>query len=359
MVYPDTFEGFAVQSAETWTQPKRTEYKPRPFEETDIDIKVIACGVCGSDVHTVTGGWGSCPYPLVVGHEIVGHVVRVGSKATTGLKVGDRVGVGAQAFACLQCSQCKNDNEIYCKHQLDTYGATFPGGFISQGGYASHVRVHEYFVFPIPDALETKLVAPMLCAGATAFSPLYRNGAAPGKKVGIVGIGGIGHFGILFGKALGAEVWAISRSNAKKEDALKLGADGYIATQEENWTAPHAMTFDLIVNCANSSKNFNLDDYLSLLDVNGKFINVGLPEGDGFQIHPFKMMGNAAVFGFSHIASRKEILYMLDLAAEKGLQPWVETVPVGEEGCGTALKRCHDNDVKYRFTLVDYDKAFN
>ncbi|KAK9465822.1 chaperonin 10-like protein [Lipomyces arxii] len=357
-MYPETFEGFAVESAETWTAPKRHEYKPRPFEDTDIDIKVCACGVCGSDVHTVTGGWGACPYPLVVGHEIVGHVVKVGDACKTGLKVGQRVGVGAQAFACLQCKQCKADNEIYCAHQRDTYGSEFPGGFISQGGYSSHVRVHEYFVFPIPDSLDTKLVAPMLCAGATAFSPLYRNGAAPGKKVGIIGIGGIGHFGILFGKALGAEVWAISRSDAKKADAIKLGADGYIATKEPNWAEKHALSFDIIVNCANSSKGFNLDDYLSLLDVNGRFINVGLPEGDGFQIHPFKMMGNGATFGFSHIASRKEILYMLNLAAEKKIQPMVETIPVGESGCGEALRRCHDNDVKYRFTLTDYDKQF-
>ncbi|KAK9350037.1 hypothetical protein V1523DRAFT_123633 [Lipomyces doorenjongii] len=147
MVYPDTFEGFAIHSAETWTQPKRTEYTPRPFKETDVGIEVIACGVCCSDVHTVTGGWGACPYALVVVHDIVGHVIRVGSKTMTGLTVGERVGVGAQAFACLQCRQCRNDNEIYCTHQLDTYGATFPGGFVSQGGYASYEHVHERFVF--------------------------------------------------------------------------------------------------------------------------------------------------------------------------------------------------------------------
>ncbi|KAK9479560.1 chaperonin 10-like protein [Lipomyces japonicus] len=358
MVYPETFEGFAVHSKETWASPKRTEFKPRPFEETDVDIKVKACGVCGSDVHTVTGGWGSCPYPLVVGHEIVGEVVNVGSQVN-GLKIGDRVGVGAQAFACLNCKQCKNDNEIYCKHQLDTYGSTYPGGFVGQGGYASHVRVHEYFVFPIPDALETTLVAPMLCAGATAFSPLYRHGAGPGKKVGIIGIGGIGHFGILFAKALGADTWAISRSDAKKADCLKLGADGFIQTNEKDWNVPHELSFDLIVNCANSNQNFDLDQYLSLLDVNGKFINVGLPEGDGFAFHPFKMLGNGALFGFSHIASRKEILAMLNIAAEKNLKPWIETIPVGEAGCGEALRRCHENDVRYRFTLTDYEKQFN
>ncbi|KAK9380303.1 chaperonin 10-like protein [Kockiozyma suomiensis] len=358
MGYPDTFAGFAVESAEKWNQPKYREYKPRPFEDRDVDIQVIACGVCGSDVHTVTSGWGACPYPLIVGHEIVGYVKRVGDKCVTGLKVGQRVGVGAQAWACLECRQCKNDNEVYCPHMRDTYGSEYPDGSIMQGGYSSHVRIHEYFVFAIPDALKTELVAPMLCAGATAFSPLNRNGCGPGKRVGIVGIGGIGHFGILFAKALGAEVFAISRSDKKKEDAIKLGADGFIATQDKDWNKEHSMTFDLIVNCANSTKDFDLSAYMSLLDVNGRFINVGLPEGDGFKVEPFKMLGNGAVFGFSHIASRPEIIKMLDLAAEKGIESWVETLPVGEKGCGEALSRCYANDVRYRFTLTDYDKAF-
>ncbi|KAK9455618.1 chaperonin 10-like protein [Dipodascopsis uninucleata] len=358
MGYPETFEGFAVFSSDTWSKPKRREYTPRPFEDCDVDIKVSACGVCGSDVHTVTGGWGGCPYPLVVGHEIVGTVVRVGPKCKTGVQVGQRVGVGAQAFACLNCPQCAEDNEIYCRHQRDTYGSAYPDGSITQGGYASHVRIHEYFVFPIPEKLVSEDVAPMLCGGATAFSPLYRNGAGPGKKVGIIGIGGIGHFGILFGKALGAEVIAISRTDAKKADALALGADGFIATAEKDWAEKHIMTFDVIVNCANSSKNFDIASYMSLMKVNGRFINVGLPEGDGFKINPFSMLKNGVLFGFSHIASRKEILKMLDIAAEQNIKPWIEKIPVGEEGCGQALSRCHANDVRYRFTLTDYEKEF-
>ncbi|KAK9448911.1 chaperonin 10-like protein [Limtongia smithiae] len=357
MVYPDTFQGIAVLAQPEWQSPKKIEFTPRAFEDHDVDIEIVACGVCASDVHTISGGWGECPYPLVVGHEIIGKVIKLGDKCTTGLTLGQRVGVGAQAWACLACPQCGSDNEVYCPHLRDTYGSKYPDGTVMQGGYASHARVHEFFVFPIPDSIPTNLAAPMMCAGATTFSPLIRNGAGPGKKVGILGIGGLGHFGIIWAKALGAEVWAISRSNAKKEDALALGADGYIATAEENWDEAHLRTFDLIVNCANSSA-LDLPKYIDLCKVNGRFICVGLPEGDGFLIKPFNMMHNAALFGFSHIATRKEILQMLDLAAEKNLKPWVELLPVGEAGCSEALKRCYSHDVRYRFTLTDFEKEF-
>ncbi|CRK31484.1 hypothetical protein BN1723_018452, partial [Verticillium longisporum] len=159
----------------------------------------------------------------------------------------------------------------------------------------------------------------MLCAGLTAYSPLVRNGAGPGKKVGIVGIGGIGHFGVLFAKALGAEVWAISRSRSKEEDSLKMGADGYIATAEENWNEKHKMSFDLIVNTASSSEGFDLSTYLTLLDVHGKWVSVGLPGGGGFEVRNQDFLPNGCFIGSSHLGSRRETLEMLDLAAEKKL----------------------------------------
>jgi alcohol dehydrogenase (NADP+) len=151
---------------------------------------VSACGVCGSDVHTITGGWGEVPTPLIVGHEIVGRAIRVGPSVKN-IKVGDRVGVGAQAWACLECKLCKADQENYCPRQVDTYGAPYEeqeGGVTAQGGYSSHVRANEYFVFKIPDGIADEIAAPMLCAGITTYSPLVRLGAGPGKKVGIVGM---------------------------------------------------------------------------------------------------------------------------------------------------------------------------
>ncbi|KAH8714578.1 chaperonin 10-like protein [Ilyonectria robusta] len=356
-MYPETFEGFAIPSADKWNSPKRFEFQPKPFGDYDIDVKIIACGVCGSDVHTATGGWGNKIWPLVPGHEIIGNAVKVGSKVTT-VKVGDRVGVGAQISACLECDTCREDNETYCKQQMDTYGSVYPDGTVAHGGYSSHIRAHEHFTFPIPEGLQTELVAPMLCAGLTAYSPLVRNGVGPGKKVGILGIGGIGHFGILFAKALGATTYAISRSRAKEADAVKMGADGFIATKETDWAKAHEMTFDFILSTASSDDGFDLAPYLSLLKTHGRFIAVGLPEGAGWQIRPQSLLANGCLIGSSHLGSRKETLEMLQLAGEKQIKSWVETIPVGEEGCGKALERVHNGDVRYRFTLVDYDKQF-
>lgn len=229
---------------------------------------------------------------------------------------------------------------------------------MSQGGYSSHVRTHEHWVFPIPEKLETELVAPMLCAGLTAYSPLVRNGCGQNKKVGIVGLGGIGHFGLLFAKALGAEVWVISRSHGKEKDALAMGADGFLATQDKDWNEPHKMTFDLILNTASSNDSFDLNAYLSLLDVHGRWISVGLPEGEGQGVKTGDIFPNGALIGASHLGSRKEVLAMLDLAAEKGIKSWVEEIQIGPEGLKSALQRVHGNDVKYRFTLTGYDKVF-
>jgi len=358
MVYPETFTGFQVNGPESWTEFHKNEYKPKPFGDYDVDIKIQACGICASDIHTISGGWGEQHFPLCVGHEIVGVALKVGPKVTL-VKPGQRVGVGAQSWSCLDCKQCANDNETYCRKQLDTYGAVWPDtGLVSQGGYASHVRTHEHWVFPIPDGLTTNQAAPMLCAGLTAYSPLVRNGAGPGKKVGIVGLGGIGHFGILFAKALGAETWAISRSHAKEADALKMGADGFIATQDKDWEKDHIMTFDLIINTANSSEGFDLSKYLSLLDVHAKWVSVGLPEGAGTEVKTADFMNNGCLIGASHLGSRSETLAMLDLAAKNGIESWVEEVQIGPNELSEAVQRLKKTDVRYRFTLTGYEKVF-
>lgn len=199
----------------------------------------------------------------------------------------------------------------------------------------------------------------MLCAGLTAYSPLVRNGAGPGKKVGIVGLGGIGHFGLMFAKALGAETWAISRSRDKEADARALGADGYIATAEEGWEKEHLCSFDLIVNCANSSKGFDLAKYLSMMDVHGRWISVGMPEEEGQVIKAQNLIANGVLIGASHLGSRREMLEMLQLAAEKGLKGWVEELPIGEEGLREAMQRMKKGDVRYRFTMTGYEKVFD
>ncbi|KAF4995844.1 hypothetical protein FDECE_12677 [Fusarium decemcellulare] len=356
-MYPDSFEGFGIPSAQDWSSPKRITFKPKPLQDYDVDVKIAACGVCGSDLHTANGGWGNKNWPIVPGHEIIGHVVQTGSKVTS-VKVGQRVGVGAQIASCQDCDACKTENETYCPQWMDTYGSVYPDGTLAQGGYSSHIRAHEHFTFLIPDKLYTELAAPMLCAGLTAYSPLVRNGVGPGSTVGVVGIGGIGHFGLLFAKALGAKTVAISRSRAKEVDARKLGADDFLATVEPGWNKEYARKFDFILSTASSADGFDLSDYLSLLKVHGKFIAVGLPEGAGWQIRPQSLLTNGCLIGSSHLGSRREVLEMLQLAADKDIKSWVETIPISEEGVGLALERLHMGDVRYRFTLVDYDKQF-
>ncbi|KAI1865740.1 hypothetical protein JX265_008063 [Neoarthrinium moseri] len=362
MPYPDEFEGFMINELGKYKDFKKQPFKPKKFGDNDVDIKIECCGVCGSDVHTITGGWGDAPTPLCVGHEVVGKAIKVGSGVKT-VKVGDRVGVGAQVWACLKCPQCKSDNENYCPHMVDTYGAPYPKDVdpdetISQGGYASHIRAHEYFVFPIPDAIPSHAAAPMMCAGLTVWSPLVRAGIGPGKVVAIVGLGGLGHFAVLWAAALGADVTVISHSPHKKEDALKLGAKHFVSSGEKDWAKPLAFKFDFVLNTADMTNTFNLDEYLSILKVNCRFHQVGLPDEPIKELKPQQFMANGSSIGASHIGSRPEMLAMLKLAADKKITPMIETLPVSEKGCAEAVDRVKNNKVHYRFTLTDYDKAF-
>jgi len=357
MVYPENAEGFMINSQKEWKTFKKQEFKLKPFEDRDIDIAIECCGVCGSDVHTISGGWGDAPMPLCVGHEVIGRAVKVGKDVKT-VKVGDRVGVGAQIQADLTCNNCKADQENYCPSSVDTYGAEYKDGTVSQGGYASHIRAHEYFTFPIPDSIPSVIAAPMMCAGLTVYSPLVRLGCGPGKKVGIVGIGGLGHFAVMFAKALGAEVYVLSHSPDKKEDALKMGGDHFILTTEEDWHKPYAFTFDFILNSADAAHKFNLPNYLSTLKVMGRFHNVGLGDEPLPQIKAQDFAPNGSYIGASHIGNRPEMLAMLDLVEKHNIRTWVEEIPISAEGCAKAVTGVHDNSVRYRYVLTDFDAAF-
>jgi alcohol dehydrogenase (NADP+) len=198
----------------------------------------------------------------------------------------------------------------------------------------------------------------MLCAGLTVWSPLVRAGIGPGKKVAVVGIGGLGHFAIMWASALGAETYAISHSPHKKADALKLGAKEFIVSGEKGWNEKYQFAFDFVLNTADMTHTFNIADYLSILKVNATFHQVGLPDHALPEIKPQMFMSNGSSIGASHIGNRPECLAMLKLAADKKLFPMVETIPISEEGCKAAVTRVKNNKVRYRFTLTDYDKAF-
>ncbi|KAG8967349.1 NADP-dependent alcohol dehydrogenase [Tulasnella sp. 419] len=344
------FKGYAVKDGSKWDEFEVMEYQPKNWEETDVEIAITHCGVCGSDVHTINGGWGGAPYPLVVGHEIVGKVIRVGSQVKD-IKVGDRVGVGAQISACYDCRACNSNNENYCPKQTDTYGHFYPDGIKTMGGYSTAIRANHRFVFPIPDGVESRHAASMLCAGLTVYSPLSRNGCGPGKKVAIIGIGGLGHYAILFAKALGAEVTAFTQSDRKVKDIEALGADHIVITgNDANFHKPYDRQFDIIVCTRDSSRDMPLAEYLSMLWVNGKFIVAGLPDDPLPPISAFALLPNGANLGGSHIGSKVEALAMLQLAAEKGIKPWIEELPMKD--VGKAIRGVFQNKARYRYVLT-------
>jgi alcohol dehydrogenase (NADP+) len=236
-------KGYAITDTKKWHDFQVVDFELKTAEDDDVDVHILYSGVCGSDLHTINGGWGELKNKAVIpGHEIVGKVTKVG-KNVKDIKVGDRVGVGAQVGSCMECTSCHSDYENYClgskdgkKGCVDTYNAKYPDGSEAQGGYSTAIRAHQRFVFPIPEGLASEDAASMLCAGLTTWSPLKRNGCGPGKQVAVIGLGGLGHYATIFAVALGAEVTVISHSPKKKEDALKLGAKHFVSTgEEENW----------------------------------------------------------------------------------------------------------------------------
>jgi D-arabinose 1-dehydrogenase-like Zn-dependent alcohol dehydrogenase len=356
MASPTSFHGWlahdktAAQGTMTWSA-----FTPKPFNAIDIDIKISHCGICGSDVHTLRSGWGNTHYPTCVGHEIVGHVVRLGSSVTK-FRLGDRVGVGAQAFSCLKpdCEECSAGLEQHCSKMVGTYNGRYPDGSWSMGGYADYVRVPAHFAVKIPSQLTSEDAAPMMCGGITVFAPLRNNGAGPGKKVGIVGVGGLGHFGILFAKALGCDkVVAISRRRNKEADARAMGATEYIATAEDpKWARTHSRSLDLIVSTV-SAPDMPLESYLRLLRTGGQFIQVGAPEDKLPPIAAFGLIGKGCKIGGSQIGSPRDIEEMLKFAAEKGVKPWVQKRSMKE--ANRSVVEMEEGKARYRYVLVNPD----
>ncbi|KAH9944734.1 chaperonin 10-like protein [Amylocystis lapponica] len=334
------FKGYALTDSSKWTNLKVTSFQPKTFQPEDVELAITHCG------------WGESKLPLVAGHEIVGIVTRVGDKVKT-FKPGDRVGVGPQIGSCLQCRACKMDYENYCPDALETYNGEYPDGVVTQGGYSTAIRAHERFVFPIPNEIESRDAATMFCAGLTVYSPLKTYGMGPGKKVGVIGIGGLGHFAVLFGKAMGAEVYAFTHDKSKLDDIKKMGADHIVYTGDKDFAKPYAATLDLIISTRDTyDANASLSEYLSMLFIHGKFISVGIPNTDNPlpAMHPFDFAPNGCLVGGSHAGSKKECMEMLELARAKGVRPWIEELPMKD--AGKALKGVQENTVRYRYVLT-------
>jgi uncharacterized zinc-type alcohol dehydrogenase-like protein len=315
----------------------------------DVQIEIAYCGVCHSDLHTVKSEWAGTRYPCVPGHEIVGHVSAVGGEVT-GFKVGDTVGVGCMVDSCQHCAACDEGLEQYCSNGFTgTYnGRTQDPPGHTLGGYSQRIVVDERFVLRIRhDAGQLAAVAPLLCAGITTYSPLRHWNVGPGKKVGIVGIGGLGHMGIKLAHAMGAHVVAFTTSESKRQDAHTLGADDVVVSRDADAMAAHAGTFDFILDTVAASHQ--LDAFTTLLARDGTLCLVGVPEHP----HPSPNIG-VLIFGRRSIAGSliggiAETQEMLDFCAEHGIVSDIELIPA--QAINEAYERMLRSDVKYRFVI--------
>ncbi|WNZ09014.1 NAD(P)-dependent alcohol dehydrogenase [Streptomyces sp. 11x1] len=325
---------------------ERTTIERREVGEFDVLIDIKYAGICHSDIHQAREGWGEAIFPMVPGHEIAGVVEAVGSGVTK-FAVGDKVGVGCMVDSCRECENCRAGLEQYClKGNVGTYNAIGKDGEPTYGGYAEKIVVDEAFTVRIPDGIALDEAAPLLCAGITTYSPLKHWNAGPGKKVAVVGLGGLGHMGVKLAHALGAEVTVLSQSLRKREDGLKLGADHYYATSDEATFKELAGTFDLILSTV--SAPLNLDAYLSLLKTDGAFVNVGAPE-EPVALNLFSVIGGRKTLAGSGIGGIQETQEMLDFCAEHGLGAEIELIRADQ--INEAYERVLASDVRYRFVI--------
>ncbi|MFF8941111.1 NAD(P)-dependent alcohol dehydrogenase [Streptomyces sp. NPDC014864] len=325
---------------------ERTTIERRAVGEFDVLIDIKFAGICHSDIHQAREGWGEAIFPMVPGHEIAGVVSEVGPGVTK-FQVGDRVGVGCMVDSCRECENCKAGDEQYCvKGATMTYNGIGKDGEPTQGGYSEKVVVDENYVLRIPDGLPLDVAAPLLCAGITTYSPLKHWGAGPGKKVAVLGMGGLGHMAVKIAHALGAEVTVLSQSLRKKDDGLKLGADHYYATSDPKTFEELQGTFDLIVSTV--SAPLDLGAFLSLLKTRGALVNVGAPE-EPIALNLFSVIGGGKTLAGSMIGGIAETQEMLDFCAEHSLGAEIELI--GAEQINDAYERVLASDVRYRFVI--------
>lgn len=353
---PEKFTGYAAldERAGKELDLKPYSYQPQKWNESLVDIRITHCGICGSCIHTLRNTWPSpTQYPAICGHEIIGHIVRAG--AQSGHRVGTRVGVGAQAGSCGSCEYCNSDLEAYCvEGMLGTYQGKWSDGSIAQGGYADYVRVQGKFAIEIPKELSSESAAPMMCAGITTYNPIKTGGAGPGKNVAIVGIGGLGHLGIQWAKALGAEVFAISHSDSKKNDAERLGVkpENFIVAKDPDGVVKEwRNTFDLIV-CTSFQADLPVDRlYLPLLKPLGHLTLVGLPDEKIPAFFGHALVRKGVSFGGSLIGPPAMIKEMLDVAVKHNVRSWTSSHSMDQ--VAQKVKDMHEGQARYRFVMTN------
>lgn len=313
----------------------------------DVVVDIDYCGVCHSDIHTARAEWGEPMYPVVTGHEIVGRVVAVGA-AVTKFAVGDLAGVGVIVDSCRECEACQSGFENYCLgRNVGTYNSReLESGNTTYGGYSTSIVTDERFTFRIPTNLDAAAVAPLLCAGITLWSPLRHWNAGPGKRVAIMGMGGLGHMGVKLAHALGAHVTVISHSDRKRDDALRLGADEFVASSDAEALKPLRGSFDLILNTVSADIDINV--YLKLLKWNGTLVALGLP-GKPMAVEAGSLMDKRRSLSASGIGGLKETQEMLDFCGQHNIVSEIERITPAR--INEAWDRVVASDVKYRFVI--------
>jgi alcohol dehydrogenase (NADP+) len=337
--------GYAAAEAGGALAPFR--FARRAPRADDVAMEILYSGVCHSDLHMVRNDWGNSAYPLVPGHEIVGRVTAVGPDVTR-FAVGDAVGVGCMVDSCGTCDQCRKGEEQFCRAGMTmTYGDRDRiSGEPTFGGYSKHLLVREAFALRIPASLDLSRTAPLLCAGITTWSPLHTFGAGPGRRVGVIGLGGLGHMAVKLAHAMGAHVRVISRSPAKTADAMALGADGVLVSSDADAMAKAASSFDLIIDTVPVVHDVNA--YVPLLDIDATMAMVGyLGPLEAPSTVPM-VMGRRRIAG-SLIGGIRQTQEMLDFCSRKGVLPDCETIRMDE--IGTAFGRMERSDVRYRFVI--------
>ena len=337
--------GYAAHSADAHMVPYH--FERRDLRANDVAIEILYCGVCHSDLHTVNGDWGPQPYPLVPGHEIVGVVQAVGADVKN-YTVGDHVAVGCMVDSCQECDQCHHGEEQFCREGMTaTYGAPDRiDGQTTQGGYSKHIVVREEFVLRVPENMDLAKTAPILCAGITTFSPLRTWNVGKGSRVGVIGLGGLGHMAVKLAHAMGAEVTAISRTNSKEKEAIALGAKGILASSDAEAMAAAANSFDLIIDTAPVKHDVSI--YAPLLDIDGTLVVVG-------QVGPLAelmsvplVMGRRRVAG-SLIGGIQQTQEVLDFCAEHNVYPECEMIKMDQ--INDAFSRLEKGDLAHRFVI--------
>jgi uncharacterized zinc-type alcohol dehydrogenase-like protein len=342
---PNNNQAWGADSATSPLAPlsiKRREPLP-----DDVAIDILYCGVCHSDLHQVRNEWHNSIYPVVPGHEIVGRVTGTGS-AVTKFKAGDLAAVGCMVDSCRTCPSCRRGLEQYCE-SFPTFTYNGPDkhlGGVTYGGYSESIVVDQAFVLKVSDRLNLAATAPLLCAGITTYSPLHHWNVGPGQKVGIVGLGGLGHMGVKFAHALGAHVVLFTTSPRKKEDALRLGANEVVVSKNADEMKKHANSFHFILDAVSAQHDINA--FLSLLKVDGSLVLVGAPE-QPLPVAAFSLLMGRHRLAGSAIGGIAETQEMLDFCAQHGIVSDIETIAIGQ--INEAYERLLKGDVKYRFVI--------